>query len=226
MRKSWVILILFVGLILGATPAVAIPIAIDNHSFEIPALDDDWASAAVPYWSIHGYGSGTSTHTWNPPWYPLNQFEIDGSNVLSAFGNEYTSQTLTDTLAADTLYTLSVQVGNVRSSYGGGEYFWGGYAVQLWAGNTLLAQDDNSLHPDPSHFLTSTVTYHASANDALLGSQLQIRLMSLGDQSNFMAFDKVQLDAASVPVPEPASLFLFGVGFLGLAGARKKPRRH
>lgn len=220
MPKIIVICLLILGMFFGATQIQAALVTIENNSFESPYLEDDWGSFSTPGWSIYDSDIGIMTHTMNPSWYLLNQFEIDGRNVLSANGGEYTYQILTSTLSANSFYTLTVDVGNIRSSIVDPDYYWAGYAVQFWAGDTMLAEDNSSLHPDPTHFLISTVNYLAAVDDPLLGAQIQIRLMSLGSMSKHMAFDKVELNAT--PVPVPATILLLAPIFIVLTGYRSR----
>lgn len=117
------------------------------------------------------------------------------------------SQVLTAGLSLGT-YTLLVDIGNRP------DLPFGGYDVELLAGGTLLAHND-TLSPAPGTFLTSTITYIASAGDPLLGQSLEIRLIGNGVQTNY---DNVRLDFAPASVPEPASLMLLGTGSVGLLG--------
>ncbi len=211
----------FIGLMLFDVQVVAAPIPIENSSFESPYLSDGQGSFSIPGWAVFDTDAGIASHITNPTWYPLNQLEIEGQNALIASGGEYVYQALTVTLVPDTLYTLTVDVGNVRSRIGGMEYYWAGYAVELWAGDTLLSSDDYTLHPTPSHFLTSSISYQSTSSDPLLGELLEIRLMSLGDSAKFLAFDDVELDATTVPLPGSISLLLIGLGFIQLARRKK-----
>jgi len=68
------------------------------------------------------------------------------------------AQILTETVAADTDYTLTATVGN---SYA---YYWSGYSVQLLAGGTVIAEDNNTWWPeDYMLWDTSTVEYSYDA---------------------------------------------------------------
>jgi hypothetical protein len=95
---------------------------------------------------------------------------------------------------------------------------FGGYQAELWAGGTMLAQDNGTQQPADGQFLLSTVQYFVAAGDAVTGSALEIRFKSLGWQT---VFDDVRLDATET-VPEPALLALFGLG--GAAAARRQRR--
>jgi len=128
----------------------------------------------------------------------------EGQNVVyvedNVGGTGGVAQVLTETFAADTDYTLSVDIGN--SNY----YYWAGYNVQLLAGGTVIAEDNDTLWPDYMKWATSTVQYNYNVADAaLVGQPLEIRLLYLGlDKDNPPAgeligveFDNVRLYAQS-----------------------------
>jgi hypothetical protein len=187
---------------------------IANASFEDPVLaDDDWD------WSLGNQGWGYFANAGNlGPWNPTTDDFPDeapeGDNVgwtnpggLGVPGGF--AQVLTETITADTTYTLTVEVG--RSSY----YSWGGYKVQLLAGGTphnttstdytsavvggdLLAEDDNSLTIAEDTFETSTVVHTSGGpSDPTVGQPLQIRLLCRGNVSgdDEAYFDNVRLIA-------------------------------
>ena len=84
------------------------------------------------------------------------------------------AQVLADTLAADTTYTLSVEVGH--NYYYGMET--GGYKVQLLAGETVIAQDPGDLTIAADTFETSTITHTSGGvDDPNVGQPLEIRLL-------------------------------------------------
>jgi hypothetical protein len=86
---------------------------------------------------------------------------------------------------------------------------WTGYKVQLLAGETVLAEDDNTVAIATGTFGTSTVVYAYDPGDAaLLGQPLQIRLFCLGSGGE-ADFDDVKLTAVGpVPVPYIVTLTL------------------
>lgn len=132
-----------------------------------------------------------------------------------------------ETLAASTVYTLTVEVGDIASGqsiiepFAGFGYFdlrgFPGYRVQLLAGDTVIAEDNNTLTPadglDDGLFTTSTVQYTSGAAPAELGQALGIRLINLnnpdisGVSGLEVDFDDVRLDASAV-VPLPMSAWL------------------
>jgi hypothetical protein len=206
---------------------------IANAGFENPVLiDDDWG------WPHPGWGwfyNDDYCGTWNPAAsdYPDEAPEGESIGWVNPGGEINDNGTPTDpnddfwdlspgglaqilpeTFAAETTYTLTVEVGNPTG------YDWGGYGVQIVAGGTgtapgeitggtVLAEDANSLSIAEGTFATSTVVYtYNPAHAALVGEQLQIRLLSLGGASvdEEVNFDNVQL-TANPPFPAPTEFF-------------------
>jgi hypothetical protein len=122
------------------------------------------------------------------------------------------SQTLSSSLAANTLYTLTVAVGNRLDTFINNLATT--YIIQLYAGNTLLNSITGSNTAIPlGTFLDVSFNYMSSVT--LPAGNLSIVLSSVGPQS---VFDNVRLDATSgaTSVSEPNSLTLLAAG-LGLA---------
>jgi len=121
-------------------------------------------------------------------------------------------QTLGDTLQLTTEYTLSVGVGNFAPSGPWNFTAFPGYGVELLAGSTVLAMDNNTLTPGEGIFQTITVTFTTGASHPNSGQALAIRLVSLNGPGVEVNFDNVTLNA--VTVPEPTSLVLLSLGGL------------
>lgn len=134
----------------------------------------------------------------------------EGNNVGYGFlveapgsGEAGLSQILDARLAANTRYTLSVEVGNPTGddpvpgiSFPG----FPGYRIELLAGGQVLAADNNSLSIAEGTFSTSTVTYVSSATNSLLGQPLEIRLINLLQGPGIeVDFDDVRLTAKAIP---------------------------
>jgi len=144
-------------------------------------------------------------------------------------------QTLAATLAASTRYTLEVDVINIASATSStGTFFelggFPGYRIDLLAGDTLLAQDLNSLAGsiDDGAFATSTLVFTSDATPDGLGEALRIRLVNLNlpDPAHLTSdlevdFDNVRLSAVAVPLP--AALPLAALGALVLLPYRRRP---
>ena len=205
-------------------------ITVSNHSFELPAVAEDGVGVAeswdvlVPTGSIGVWNVPTPTPGAAPAFFdPLP----DGEQV--AFNNGgILSQTLSETLAADTQYQLFVAVGlrgDIRTS--NFPDFPPNWAVELWAGSELLGrktQDDVPFAAPFGRFEDVIVTFPvANAAAFAIGQQLRIALVSDSIQANF---DNVRLRSdPAVAVPEPASFSLFLVGIAGAALASRAQRR-
>lgn len=161
---------------------------------------------------------------------------LDDGAVQSDFGLR---QELGTNLQPNTHYTLQVEVGNIASGTGSGDFaIYGffnlagfpGYAVQLLAGGALLAEDNNSLGGliGEGVFGTSLVEF-TTGSSVTPGQALEIRLINLNNLGTAEApgievdFDNVRLDAT--PVPLPASLWLFVSGLAAFRVSGKKRGR-
>ena len=85
-------------------------------------------------------------------------------------------QVLAEPFAENTNYTVTVSVGNSMF------YDWAGFRVELWAGDTLLAsdQDPDTTAPADGTFITSTLSYVSGSATPTPGSDLEIHLLSRG----------------------------------------------
>lgn len=146
-------------------------------------------------------------------------------------------QTLTDVLEANRDYTLTVEVGNIASGVATNGVFFDldefpGYRVELLAGGTVIAQDENLLTIPEAEWATSTVSFSTGASHALEGQALGIRLVNLNViPAGFTAatspdlevdFDQVALQV-NQSVPEPTTGLLF-VWVALVAGCQRRRR--
>ena len=197
--------------------AAAIPLA--NASFESPgATNDSFITSSAPTgWTA----VGTIDFGWraigvvNPNTTPLYLDPVPhGSNIGVAFlGPTFSNlpsglhQTLTNTLQPRTTYTLTAFVGNMNSATTPPHNqfnFTGfpGYRIELRAGTSVLASDNNTLLPGEGRFLVSTVTVSTASTHSNLGQVLGIRLLNLDAAGGIeVNFDDVRLDAS--PRPDP-----------------------
>lgn len=197
------------SLLLGGHASAGV-IEIANGGFEMDDFGDGGWDLVATAWS-----RTSGTGTWNPTsdFYPGEAPE--GENVGFARPGEALWQVLSGvTLTENTMYTLEVEVGRrITTPYPG-------YSIQLLAGDTVLAEDLNSLDLTAGEFSTSTITFEAGAIEALVGETLSIRLAALeGTPVGQVNFDNVQLTAIST-IPAPATLAVFG-----LAGLSRRRRR-
>jgi hypothetical protein len=163
---------------------------IKNPSFEGGLTD--WESV----------GDGTS-ETWNGVYY--GNIHINPSDG-GAIGSIYTgldvsdsglSQTLSEPLAAETDYTLTVDVAN--DGYNGDAVVY--YKIQLLAGETVIAEDYSGEYLPlplyyPADWETSTVehTSGTAGTDPNVGQSMEIRLLVTSDSTG-LTFDNVNLTA-------------------------------
>jgi hypothetical protein len=144
----------------------------------------------------------------------------EGDNVVLTFfdghqgGAEFgVQQTLSATLQLRTRYTLAVEVGNIASGisavqpYASFGFFdlrgFPGYRIDLLAGTTVIASDNDSLLPDEGEFLTSTFDVVIGNGHDDEGEPLTIRLVNLNNQDINdpvidleVDFDDIRLDAS------------------------------
>ena len=147
--------------ILIACPSVygaPAPVATANAGFENPSLGEGfWAAGDPPGWTWVG---DAVVGVWNAPDFEYSSVVPEGNNVAytERYGVTNTvnglAQVLGETFAANTDYTLTVGVGNSEWSY-----WWSGYSVQLLAGGTVIAEDNDTLRPGYGQWATSTVPY-------------------------------------------------------------------
>lgn len=189
-------------------------VTIVNPGFEDPVQAEDAWTYDYPGWGEFNNVDGQSLGTWNPGSGAFGSVAPEGENVgwvSGATEDVGFAQVLTETLTVGMVYTLTVQVGD--SPY----YEFAGYKVQLLAGGstddnagevtvgTLLAEDDSSVTIADDTFGLSTVVYtYDPADAALLGQNLQIRLIAVPG-SGEVDFDDVRLDAFLDLNPSPAN---------------------
>jgi len=219
-----VVLLLAMG-----SAANAVPITVDNPSFELPPHGDGgWGPTFA--WDLVGPGGGEGGN-WNPESHQFTSLP-KGNHVGWAYQDFATgvaqgiAQVLGATFAADTEYELTVEVGNSW------DYYFSGYAVQLLAGGTVIAEDDNTLHPHWGEWATSTVLYsYDAAHGSLVGDPLEIRLLNLGldpeggKMNVEVEFDDVRLTAeATTDLPEPITIALMTIGLAGIGYRRHRSK--
>jgi len=193
------------GLLAALAPVASAQFTIINSNFENPAYGTGgYGTSGTTGWEHYaGSGAWGSFHPTMSTW---GYTAPEGNQVLYTNGVTC-QQTLAEVVEEGMTYTLEVDVVN-RPIYGSMKYI-----IQLVFGDTVVAQDVESLAPPVGGSLTSTLTYTALAGDPLIGQSITIRLGGSGTQCNF---DNVRLNG----VPNPGSLALIGLG--GLVASRRR----
>jgi len=170
-------------------------------------------SAWVPGWNSPGYVVfGFNAGLYDPTASDFNALFPVGENVAYT-NNRIIGQTLTDTLLANTQYTLTVLVGRRKTAN------YAGYTVSLLAGANVIGSDTAGATLALGDHLTSTVSVNSNlVNPLFLGQALRIELY--GPSNNVASFDDIRLDAT--PLPEPATLSLLGLAAGGLLTRRRR----
>jgi hypothetical protein len=198
----------------AVTGAVAVPVAVDNFSFETPALADGAWTPNIPSWTQIDGTSGL----FNPTTAQFPAGVPDGDNSAYINGGTIGQTIASETLLADAVYTLSVDVGDRADKA------FPGYEIQLVVDGVVRSSaDETSASPADGAFATATASFATTAADA--GRPLEIRLLTPGEQPNF---DNVRLvwspcgetpPAVSITSPADGSSFVEGasVGFAATA---------
>jgi hypothetical protein len=179
------------ALVLAATPGRAAVIPITNAGFEdTPQLPGAFTVVPPPGWALFN-PSGMpeeyiTTGVFNPSGFGyytaptpegINVGFVAGSPFLAVPAPIGLTQVLSTNLQPFTLYTLQVAIGDPLSAGGFDLAGFPGYKVQLLAGGTVLAEDDNSLFgtfPEGT-FAESSVLFTTGASHLNLGDPLEIR---------------------------------------------------
>lgn len=194
----------------GSCIAQADQINILNSSFEGTVLSNGaYTVGTVKDWTVTG-----SSGTWNPL-DNLPQGPTDGVNVGYSNAGSL-SQVLSATLAANTTYTLSVDLLNRNDGYPNVSS-----TLELYAGNNLLSSSVVTGGLAGKSFVQS-LTFSMGASGSYLGQNLMISLTSKGAQSDW---DNVKLTAVTaVPEPETYAMLLAGLGLMGGIARRRNKK--
>jgi len=203
--------LLSAGLFALASPASAV--IITNPGFDDQTLADGSESFSPTGW----FRDGSAT-AFNPT--AAQAAPVSGANLARANPGGLLSQVLVGTaLTVGTTYDLTVAVGSRIDVVNGAVY-----NIQLVANGDVLVETGNiTLGQNVPLADVALPTYTGIIGHAQLGQDLQIVLLNPNPGGTGQAlFDNVRLDA--VPIPEPSSLILVGLGMLGLVGYGRRRR--
>lgn len=222
--------LLGVAALLSSIPtAMATLIPIVNPSFESPIGNPGEIVYPATGWT-YGPEPGGVNRTGTPfPGFGTHSFgwpAPNGENVgvtanVSLGGPlDVLDQQLTNVLTPNTTYTLNVFVGRPTSNV---EFENLSYTVALLAGNSVLAQETDSMSLAPGAYGLATVIFTALPDNPLLGQNLRIQLGGGGNGLGlYTAFDLVRLTAIAVPEPASVVLGLFAAVALAVIAIRKR----
>ncbi len=200
--------------------AKAVPLPINNPSFEDPAVPE------FPLTPIVNPTGWTGGFVANPLSTDFVGEAPDGLNVGVAldagFGSPFPlRQTLSSVLTNNTQYTLEVLVGQTVAD--GSQYL-----VQLLAGSTVLAQDLNTVPLTPGVFSLVQLPFTSGASEPLAGQNLRLALWAAPPLFSLapaiMYYDSVALDARPIPEPSTGVLAVAGAALVALWRRRSKHR--
>ena len=194
--KLWILVGILLSLI-EPFNSFALSANISNPSFEEDRPDTTWTcdGSGISCWKgiATGWMLNGSVDTWHPnPDDPVSGYPNglpDGENVVAINPSGSVEQTLEEVLSEGYTYSLEVNVGH-RPDVGSIQY-----AVQLYAGDSLLGYNNSSQIPDAGKFLTITVNYTAQPGDQSAGQPLSIRLANTGNV-NQVNFDLILLEVS------------------------------
>jgi hypothetical protein len=192
-------------------------VSIDQGYYSSANITNPSFEKGLTGWDQIGRGHGTWAGT-----YGTKKYITASDGYLLAYTNSLEnngadaglSQILSETFAADTTYTLTVDVAN--DGYFSEQV---DYRVQLLAGGAILAEDNNEQYELPipqgggtAPWYTSEVVYEydevADANK--LGEPLEIRLLAINGTQE-MSFDNVHLTADPAFLVQPGTTYEFKI---------------
>lgn len=217
--------------------SVASFVNVRNPSFETPTLAEGETSINANAWGLHPSSIYASTYISNlmEGTSLISPTATDGDNiaVIKSRGNIF--QKLDATLEANTIYTLTLDVGKYNGYEipwcdhpGAGTYFNGfsgiyfGYdQVYNWSFGVLGAKKLNIIPFADGEFTEVEIVFKTGDTHDGIGKNLWISLYANGaDFNTYVAFDNVRMDAVSVPLPE--TFLLLGSGILFFCGIKRR----
>lgn len=214
-RAFRLVSVLVVGVLSSGTLAGQ-SLTIVNPGFEAPAIPTGTfeTTFAPPGWTEFGninFGQRTIgvLDPLTTPYYPSAPegenvgviFLLDDFAVQTFFANQEAGmfQVLGDVLETSTVYTLSLEIGNIGVEPPPQTFLFTGfpgYRVELRAGGQVLASDENGLLPAEGAFETLTLQVAVGDSHPQAGQPLEIRLVNLNAAVGIeVNFDDIRLTA-------------------------------
>ncbi len=201
----------------GLASAVTIDYLYDTDGGGDPTTPYDWATVET---------FDNDTLLWN--WSPDNDYTIRSGDLIRGesappFGD--TTNYVSIPRVGDIDHTAIVTVTGLGGTYDYFGLFWGSVdsynTLEFYNGTDLVAGFTGSQAINP---------FAANGNQAASSTNLYINFyFDIGEEfdsfvmsSTNMAFEADNIAVGVAPVPEPATMFLFGTGLLGLAGVGRK----
>ena len=152
----------------------------------VPITDPGFESAVIP----SGDTSTTNIPGWTlgPPCGACAVGQSNSNQTLFMDGGS-ASQQLSTTVQPNTTYKLQVDIGEIEGTFGSN------YTISLNAGSSTLVSDNNGVTLSSGGFVTSTITWYASATDPHIGQPLTIVLSDVYSPFGELLFDNVRMTA-------------------------------
>jgi len=163
-------------------------------------------------WHVGGANGGSFS--------PGSFFSYVPDGSLVAYTNSGSiSQTLTSSVLANTLYTLTVFVGNRTDTINGGFTL---YLDTILNGvkTPLCSVSGNAATITPGTWQAESCTYQSGAN--VPAGDFFLDFVSTGSQ---LDVDNASLVDSTAAVPEPGSLLMLGLGMILVMGAARWSKR-
>jgi hypothetical protein len=189
---------------LSAGSASAVPITVENFSFELPG-EGKPGFDLIPGWTGEGTGGGGAETGWGP---------TDGLYTGFLGGNMEAFQLTSHTIAVDEVYTLTI---DARRTWQGPNITLGLYYDDGGARVQMASLFHEFVGGDTTDMEELNLVALANDTPAAIGNNLGIQIMSGPPDAAWIGFDNVRLDV----IPEPATLALLGFGALGLIRRRR-----